>query len=233
MSLRLSSVLSRVYYRFPVSLVDTVTSHEPGRRLVAVKNVTVNEEFFQGHFPGSPLMPGVLMIEALTQAAGLLVLDRAEVAPTARATLRGVNNAKFRRQVIPGDRLRLEVTLGPARSRLAKAWAAAYIDDQVVAEAELLMGIEPGPAHIDPTAHVHPSARIGEGTIIGANATIGADVTIGRHCRIGASVVVDGWTTIGDDTQIFPMASIGLAPKDLKYRGERTRLVICKGNIFR
>ena len=233
MSLHLSSVLSRVYYRFPVSLVDGVVLHEPGRRLVAIKNVTVNEEFFQGHFPGSPLMPGVLMIEALTQAAGILVLDRAEASPTARAALRGVNNAKFRRQVVPGDRLRLEVTLGPARSRLAKAWAAAYIDDQVVAEAELLLGIEPGPAYVDPTAHVHPSARIGEGSTIGANATIGPDVTIGRDCRIGASVVIEGWTAIGDGTQIFPMASIGLAPQDLKYRGERTRLVIGRDNIFR
>ena len=89
MSLHLISVLSRVYYRFPVSLVDVVISHEPGNRLVAIKNVTVNEEFFQGHFPGSPLMPGVLMIEALTQAAGVLVLDRAEASPTARAALRG------------------------------------------------------------------------------------------------------------------------------------------------
>ena len=69
MALHLPSVLSRVYYRYPVILVDAVTAHEPGSRLVAFKNVTVNEEFFQGHFPGSPLMPGVMLIEALTQAA--------------------------------------------------------------------------------------------------------------------------------------------------------------------
>jgi UDP-N-acetylglucosamine acyltransferase len=213
--------------------VDAVTTHEPGIRLVAFKNVTVNEEYFQGHFPGSPLMPGVLMIEALTQAAGMLVLGRADAPPNARASLRGVNNAKFRRQVVPGDRLRLEVTLGPMRSRLAKARAAAYVEDQVVAEAELLLAIEPGAAYIDPAARVHPSARIGEGTSIGANATIGPDVRIGANCRIGVSVVVEGWTEIGDATQIFPMASIGLAPQDLKYRGERTRLVIGKGNIFR
>ena len=233
MSLDLAAALSRVSYRYPVILVDAVTTHEPGTRLVAFKNVTVNEEYFQGHFPNSPLMPGVLMIEALTQAAGILVLGRPDAPPNSRASLRGVNNAKFRRQVVPGDRMRLEVTLGPVRSRLAKARAAAYVDDQVVAEAELLIGIEPRPALIDPTAQVHPSARIGEGTSIGPYSTIGPDVRIGAHCRIGASVVVDGWTEIGDDTQIFPMASIGLAPQDLKYRGERTRLVIGKGNIFR
>jgi UDP-N-acetylglucosamine acyltransferase len=231
--LDLSSLLSRVYYRYPSFLIDAVIEHQRGVRLVAYKNVTVNEEFFQGHFPGSPLMPGVLMIEALTQVAGVLLLDRAEAPPTARAALRGVNNAKFRRQVVPGDRLRLEVTLGRTKSRLAKAQGTAYVDDQIVAEAELLLGIEPGAAFIDPTASVHPSARIGAGTTIGPHCTIGADVTIGERCSIGASVVIDGWTEIGDETQIYPMASIGLAPQDLKYRGERTRLTIGRRNIFR
>ncbi len=144
-------------------MLDSVTEHERGVRLVAIKNVTVGEEFFQGHFPGSPLMPAVLMIEALTQVAAVLILDRAELPPTARASLRGVNNAKFRRQVVPGDRLRLEVTLGRTRSRLAVAQAVAYVDDQVVTEAELLLSIEPGAAYVDPTAHVHPAARIGAG----------------------------------------------------------------------
>ena len=233
MSLHLPSVLSRVSYRYPFILVDAVTEHEPGGRMVAFKNVTVSEEFFEGHFPGYPVMPAVLMIEALTQAAGVLVLDRDDAPPNARTALRGVNNAKFRRQVAPGDRLRLEVTLGASRSRLSKVQAAAYVDDQVVAEAELLIGIEPGAAYIDPTAQVHPAARIGVGTSIGPHAVIGGDVTLGANCRIGASVVIEGWTEIGDGTQIFPMGSIGLAPQDLKYRGERTRLVVGKNNIFR
>src|SRR5678816_2308800 len=74
---KLAALLGRVYYRYPSYLIDAVLEHEPGNRLVAMKNVTVGEEFFQGHFPGSPLMPAVLMIEALTQAAAVLVLDRA------------------------------------------------------------------------------------------------------------------------------------------------------------
>ena len=200
---------------------------------MAFKNVTVSEDYFQGHFPGSPLMPAVLMVEALTQVASALVLDRSGASSTTRVSLRGVNDAKFRRNVFPGDRLHLEVTLGRVRSRLAKAHARAYVDGQICAEAELLLAIEAGAAFVDQTAHVHPSARVGEGTRIGPQAIIGPDVTIGRNCQIGASVVIDGWTEIGDDTQIYPMASIGLAPQDLKYRGERTRLTIGRRNIFR
>ena len=233
MSIDLPALLNRVYYRYPSVLVDAVAEHEPGVRLVAYKNVTVGEEFFQGHFPGMPVMPGVLMIEALTQVAAVLVLERANTSPTARAWLRGVNDAKFRRQVVPGDRLRLDVRIGRMRSRLAKVHATAFIADQPVAEAELVIGIERDAIQIDPSARVHASARIGEGTVIGPHCTIGPDVTIGARCLIGASVVIDGETTVGDETVIFPMASIGLAPQDLKYKGERTRLIIGKRNTFR
>jgi UDP-N-acetylglucosamine acyltransferase len=229
----LPSLLDRVYHRFPSFLVDAVTEHEPGVRLVAMKNVTVGEEFFQGHFPGSPIMPAVLMIEALTQVAAVLILERADAPATARASLRGVNSAKFRKNVVPGDRLRLDVTLARARTHLVKARAAAYVDDQIVAEAELLLAVMPGAGSVDPSAHVHPAAQIGEGTTVGPNCVIGAEVKIGKLCRIGASAVIDGWTEIGDETQIYPMASIGLAPQDLKYRGERTRLTIGRRNTIR
>jgi len=229
----LPALLERVDSRYPSFLVDVIAEHEPGSRLVAFKNVTFNEEFFQGHFPGTPLMPGVLLIEALTQAASLLVLEHANATPNARACLRGVNDAKFRRQVVPGDRLRLEVTLGRTRSRLAKAQAAAYVGSQVVTEAELVIAVDPGAAYIDPTARVHPAAKIGAGTIIGAHAVIGGDVTIGERCQIGASAVIDGWTEIGDETRVYPMASVGMAPQDLKYRGERTRLTIGRRNTIR
>jgi UDP-N-acetylglucosamine acyltransferase len=227
------ALLDRVHYRYPSLLIDAVGEHEPGARLTAFKNLTINEDFFSGHFPGSPVMPAVLTIEALTQVAAVLILEQQDVSPTARVSLRGVNSAKFRRQVLPGDRLMLEVSLGRRRSTLAKVAAVAFVGGQRVAEAELLLAIEPGPAYIDPTAHVHPAARIGKGTVVGANCTIGPEVTIGADCRIDASVVIDGWTDIGDQTRIFPMASIGLAPQDLKYRGERTRLTIGHRNTIR
>ena len=231
-SINIPAVLERLCYRYPSLLVDAVAEHEPGRRIVAFKNVTVNEEFFQGHFPGTPLMPGVLMIETLAQVASILLLE-GDDRPGGRMFLRGVNNAKFRRQVVPGDRLRLEVTLGKGRRALARANAVAYVGEQVVAEAELLLGSGPAPANIHPTAIVHPGAVIGPGTEVGPHVTIGEHVRIGAGCRIGASTVIDGWTDIGDANQIFPFASIGLIPQDIKFRGEETRVVIGNCNVIR
>lgn len=230
--MNLPALLERVSYRYPSQLIDAVEEHESGSRLVAFKNVSVSEDYFQGHFPRAPLMPAVLMVEALTQAAAVLMLERA-AQPHARVWLRGVNNAKFRRQVVPGDRLRLEVTLSRFRARLGRVHATAYLGEHVVAEAELIMVVDTGAPLIDPRASVHPDAVVGAGTIVGPHCSIGPDVRIGRNCRIGASVVIDGVTTIGDETQIYPMASIGLAPQDLKYKGEPTRLVIGRRNVFR
>jgi UDP-N-acetylglucosamine acyltransferase len=232
-------VLERLAYRYPSVLVDAVTRHEPGRRMTAVKNVTVNEEFFQGHFPGTPLMPGVLMIEALTQVATLLLAGCDTTGKTAR--LRGVDNAKFRRQVVPGDRLELDVTMGPRRGPIVRAGAVASVAGHVVAEAELVIVFErPQPAaladgaiDVHPTAIVDPRASIGEGTVIGPYVSIGPHVVLGRHCRVGASAVLDGCTTIGDHTEIYPFASIGLAPQDLKFKGEPTQLRIGAHNVFR
>src|SRR6186713_1568801 len=109
-SINIPAALDRLCYRYPSALVDAVAELEPGRRIVAYKNVTVSEEFFQGHFPGAPLMPGVLMIETLAQVATLLLVQGPDGKPSGHAYLRGVDDAKFRRQVVPGDRLRLEVT---------------------------------------------------------------------------------------------------------------------------
>jgi UDP-N-acetylglucosamine acyltransferase len=220
--------------------VDAVTELEPGRRIVAVKNVTVNEDFFQGHFPGTPLMPGVLMIETLAQVATVLLMNGDPALDGGRVYLRGVDNAKFRLPVVPGDRLRLEVVMGARRTKLARATGAAYIGDAVVAEAQLVMGLVPARAaaqtagaKIHPTAIVHPGASIGAGTEVGPYVTIGPHVRIGRDCRIGASTVIDGWTEIGDGNEIFPMASVGLIPQDLKFGGESTRLEIGNRNVIR
>jgi UDP-N-acetylglucosamine acyltransferase len=242
----LLEILDRLCYRYPSALVDVVAEHEPGRRVVAYKNVTISEEFFQGHFPGAPLMPGVLMIETLAQVATVLLTESGTAADRlCRPYLRGVDRAKFRLPVVPGDRLRLEVTMGPRRSRLARAEARAYLGDNVVCEAGLLMGLakqESGARRsagshegvtIDASAVVHPGATIGPGTIVGPHAVIGEHVTLGRDCRVGASAVIEGPSEIGDGNEFFPFVSIGLIPQDLKFHGEPTRLVIGDRNVFR
>jgi UDP-N-acetylglucosamine acyltransferase len=233
------AALDRLCYRYPSPLVDAITEHVPGTRLVAVKNVTVNEDFFQGHFPGEPLMPGVLMIETLAQVATILLTHGPDGASIRRTWLRGVDRAKFRLRVVPGDRLTLEVTLGARRASIARARAVASINGTVAAEAELIMGIDAaasarrGRAEIHPTAIVHPDAEIGAGSVIGPYVTIGERVRIGRDCRIGASCVIDGATKIGDGNEVFPMTSIGLVPQDLKFGGEPTRVVIGDRNVIR
>jgi UDP-N-acetylglucosamine acyltransferase len=130
--------------------------------------------------------------------------------------------------------------MGARRTTLARARATAYIGNDVVAEARLLMGLAGiqaaggrAAATIHPTAIVHPGASIGAGTDIGPYVTIGAHVRIGKDCRIGASTVIDGMTEIGDGNEIFPMASVGLIPQDLKFGGETTRLMIGNRNVIR
>jgi UDP-N-acetylglucosamine acyltransferase len=228
-SISLPERIDRLADRYPSFLVDAIEVHEPGKRLVAIKNVTVNEDFFQGHFPGAPLMPGVLMIETLAQAATMLIVDD----DGTRTFLRGVDRAKFRRQVVPGDRVRMEISLTRRRRGLARARGVAHVGTELVAEADLLLGVTGAGVRIHPTAMVHPDAVIGDGTVVGAQAIVGPHVRIGRDCEIGANALVDGWTEIGDRNRIYPFASVGLAPQDLKYKGEETRLVIGDDNVVR
>ena len=127
-------------HRYPFQFVDRVLEFEDGRRVVALKNVTINEPFFRGHFPEQPLMPGVLICEALAQAAGLLAHGSTDgVADGIVVVLTGIDNARFRRPVLPGDQLQLEVTLSKRRRPLWKMHGVARVAGVVAAEADLLL----------------------------------------------------------------------------------------------
>jgi 3-hydroxyacyl-[acyl-carrier-protein] dehydratase len=129
-------------HRYPFLFVDCITELEEGKRIVGIKNVTINEPFFQGHFPGEPVMPGVLIIEALGQTAGVLAYrDVGKEAEGKGVYLMSINRVKFRRPVVPGDQLRLELDVVKHRGMIWVFQGKAFVGDQLAAEAELMATI--------------------------------------------------------------------------------------------
>jgi len=124
-------------HRYPFLLVDRIIEYEPAKRVVGIKNVTLNEPFFAGHFPGAPVMPGVLIVEAMAQTAGVMMLANLPDRESKLVFFTGIDAAKFRRPVVPGDQLRLELTVLRLRPRYIKLRGEAYVDGQLVAEAEI------------------------------------------------------------------------------------------------
>jgi len=134
----IAKITSLLPHRYPFLLVDRVLEVEPGERLVAIKNVTINEPFFQGHFPEKPVMPGVLIIEALAQATGLLAMESEEVAGKAIYYLVGVDKARFKRPVVPGDQVQLEVSVLKTRRGIWTFSGKATVEGAVCASAEIM-----------------------------------------------------------------------------------------------
>jgi 3-hydroxyacyl-[acyl-carrier-protein] dehydratase len=130
--------MSVLPHRYPLLLVDRVLELEPKRRIVALKNFTINEEFFQGHFPGHPIVPGVLLIEAMAQAGGLLLLHDDPERHDKLLYFGAIERARFRRPVVPGDQVRFEVEVLRLKTSHAKIAGRALVDGRVHAEAELL-----------------------------------------------------------------------------------------------
>jgi UDP-3-O-[3-hydroxymyristoyl] N-acetylglucosamine deacetylase/3-hydroxyacyl-[acyl-carrier-protein] dehydratase len=134
----IQQILQYLPHRFPMLLVDRVIEFEAGKRIVGVKNVTINEPFFQGHYPGHPIMPGVLIIEAMAQVGGLLLMDTIENPEDKVVYFMSLDNVKWRRPVTPGDQLVFELELIQLRRSICRMRGEGFVDGQLVAEAELM-----------------------------------------------------------------------------------------------
>ena len=136
--LTITDILKILPHRYPMLLVDRVVEIDEGKRIVGIKNVTANEQFFQGHFPGAPVMPGVLIVEAMAQCSAVLILRDIPDRDEKLFLFGGVDKARFRKPVVPGDQLRMECEVLQRRSNTIKVKGTATVDGLVVAEAEML-----------------------------------------------------------------------------------------------
>ena len=143
MTYTIQEIMDFLPHRYPFLLIDRVVEFERTKRLVAIKNVTMNEPFFQGHFPGFPIMPGVLVIEAMAQAGAIIMMSEIPDRETKLAVFTGIERAKFRRPVTPGDQLRIEVDVLAFKSRLGRMEAKALIDGKVACQATLTCMVVP------------------------------------------------------------------------------------------
>jgi 3-hydroxyacyl-[acyl-carrier-protein] dehydratase len=146
--LDIRQIMSILPHRYPFLLIDRVVELSSRKRIVAIKNVTINEPFFQGHFPDYAIMPGVLLVEAIAQAGGVLLLPEVPEHETKLLVFSGIDRARFRRAVVPGDQLRIEVDVLNWRPLAARVLGKVYVEGKLACEATIMCAVVPRPARI-------------------------------------------------------------------------------------
>jgi UDP-N-acetylglucosamine acyltransferase len=237
--LDVKEILKYIPHRYPFLLVDRILDIHGDEKIVGVKNVSFNENFFQGHFPNRPVMPGVLICEAMAQVGAILAHNaRGGMKDRKVFVLTGLDNVKFKRPVEPGDQLRMELTCLKRRGAYWKMQGVATVDGKVVAQAEIsAMEIEMAYGAARVMNKIHPTAIIDSRAelidVEGARIASLVPVLVGRGSHLQSHVVVQGRTTLGEGNVIFPFASVGSVPQDLKYKGEPSELLIGNRNTIR
>ena len=214
--------------------------------------------FSRDIFPARPVMPGVLIVEAMAQTAGVMMLANLPDRETKLVFFTGIDGAKFRRPVVPGDQLRLELTVLRLRPRYISLRGEAYVDGQLVAEAEISSSLvdrshrraqrsdqqrrllarrarcrSAREVSIHPTAIISPKAELGRNVAVGPYSIIGDDVILHDDVQVASHCVIEGPSEFGSGSVFFPFVSAGQAPQDLKYKGERSWLRAGERNTFR
>lgn len=139
--LEVEQIMQYLPHRYPFLLVDRIVEFEENQRIVGIKNVTINEPYFQGHFPGVPIMPGVLIVESMAQVGGVLVFKSIQEREKKLVFFMAIENAKFRKPVRPGDQLRVEMVIDRVKTRIGKLNGKAYVDGQLVAQADIMFSL--------------------------------------------------------------------------------------------
>jgi len=221
-------------YRYPFLLVDKILKIENRQFIIGIKNVSVNEPFFQGHFPSHPVMPGVLILEALAQTGSILMMKDSEFS-SRLAFFASLDKVKFRKPVVPGDQLRLEMDVAKVRQNYVQMKGVALVDGRVVCEGNFLFTLveKPSRPQIHPTAFVHHTALLGKDVVVGPNTIIGENVIIGDRTILESHILIEKWTKIGKENHIHTGSVIGSAAQDVKYKGEKSWVVIGDRNMIR
>ncbi len=231
MTFDIQEILEFLPHRYPFLLIDRIVEFEPTKRLVAIKNVTINEPFFQGHFPGYPIMPGVLVVEAMAQAGGIIMMAEMPDRHEKLVVFTGIERAKFRRPVTPGDQIRIEVEVLSFRTRAGPhpgqgdgGWKTCLRSDADVPGctarareacprrclSRRAFGGGQSSGDGGSRVSIHPSAVIAAGAVVPASctigpfSTIGPEVVLGEECVLVSHVVLDGRTRIGKRNTFYP-----------------------------
>ena len=232
--MNISDILEFLPHRYPFLLIDRVETIRPREFIAGLKNISINEPFFQGHYPDNPIMPNVLILESLVQTASLLLVQDSEFSGR-YPTFKSIQSAEFIESVGPGDQLRMEVQLENIEKNTIRFTGHVMSNGRVVCEAKLTFGLisQPSRPQIHPTASVHPSAELGKDVVVGAYTIVGENVRIGDRTVLESNIMIEKWTSIGESCHIHFGSVIGSPPQDLKYKGEKSWVVIGDRNHIR